>query len=332
MPKSKYDISIVIPAKDEDESIPELSQWISRALTPHGFSYEVIYIDDGSTDDTWEVIEKVSKEDNHIKGIRFNRNYGKSAALQVGFKAAQGDVIITMDADLQDSPDEVPELYKMIKTDGYHLVSGWKKKRNDPLSKTIPSKFFNKVTSMISGIKLHDFNCGLKAYDKKVIKNISVYGEMHRYIPVIAKWAGFKKIGEKVVEHRARKYGSTKFGWERFMNGFLDLLSITFVSKFRQKPMHFFGLLGTISFLIGFIITLAIFWAKIDSYWISQVPLKRGITEQPLFYVALVAIIIGVQLFVTGFLAEMLAMQSLSSRDYLVISKVGLDEGEKVNS
>jgi glycosyltransferase involved in cell wall biosynthesis len=326
MPKSKYDISIVIPAKDEEESLPELCQWISRALTPHGFSYEVIFIDDGSTDDTWDVIEKISNEDQHIKGIRFNRNYGKSAALQTGFRAAAGDVIITMDADLQDSPDEVPDLYKMIKEDGYHLVSGWKKKRNDPLSKTIPSKFFNKVTSIISGIKLHDFNCGLKAYDKKVIKNISVYGEMHRYIPVIAKWAGFKKIGEKVVEHRARKYGTTKFGWERFMNGFLDLISITFVSKFRQKPMHFFGLLGTISFLIGFIITVAIFWAKIDSYWISKIPLKRGITEQPMFYIALVAIIIGVQLFVTGFLAEMLAMQSLSSRDYLVISKVGLDE------
>lgn len=326
MSKSKYDISIVIPAKDEDESIPELSQWISRALTPHGFSYEVIFIDDGSTDNTWDVIEKVSKEDSHIKGFRFNRNYGKSAALQTGFRAAQGDVVITMDADLQDSPDEVPELYKMIKTDGYHLVSGWKKKRNDPLSKTIPSKFFNKVTSMISGIKLHDFNCGLKAYDKKVIKNISVYGEMHRYIPVIAKWAGFKKIGEKVVEHRARKYGSTKFGWERFMNGFLDLLSITFVSKFRQKPMHFFGLLGTISFLVGFVITAFIFWNKIDASLISKVPLKRAITDQPLFYVALVAIVIGVQLFVTGFLAEMLAMQSLSSRDYLVINKAGVDE------
>lgn len=328
---SRYDISIVIPAKDEEESLPELCQWISRALIPHGLSYEVIFIDDGSTDDTWEVIEKISREDNHIKGIRFNRNYGKSAALQTGFRAAAGDVIITMDADLQDSPDEVPDLYRMIKEDGYHLVSGWKKKRNDPLSKTIPSKFFNKVTSIISGIKLHDFNCGLKAYDKKVIKNISVYGEMHRYIPVIAKWAGFKKIGEKVVEHRARKYGSTKFGWERFMNGFLDLLSITFVSKFRQKPMHFFGLLGTISFLVGFIITVAIFWAKLDSYYISKIPLKRGITEQPLFYIALVAIIIGVQLFVTGFLAEMLAMQSLTSRDYLVISRVGLPEAEGVD-
>ncbi|CAN0413300.1 unnamed protein product, partial [Phaeothamnion confervicola] len=214
----------------------------------------------------------------------------------------------------------------------YHLVSGWKKKRNDPLSKTIPSKFFNKVTSIISGIKLHDFNCGLKAYDKKVIKNISVYGEMHRYIPVIAKWAGFKKIGEKVVEHRARKYGYTKFGWERFMNGFLDLISITFVSKFRQKPMHFFGLLGTISFLIGFIFTVKIFWDKFDSYYISKIPLKRTITEQPLFFLALVAIVIGVQLFVTGFLAEMIAMQSLSKRDYLVISKVGLEEHEEVKA
>lgn len=331
MPKSKYDISIVIPAKDEDESIPELSQWISRALTPHGFSYEVIFIDDGSTDNTWDVIEKISREDPHVKGFRFNRNYGKSAALQTGFRAAQGDVVITMDADLQDSPDEVPELYKMIKTDGYHLVSGWKKKRNDPLSKTVPSKFFNKVTSMISGIKLHDFNCGLKAYDRKVIKNISVYGEMHRYIPVIAKWAGFKKIGEKVVEHRARKYGTTKFGWERFMNGFLDLLSITFVSKFRQKPMHFFGLLGTLSFLVGFFITLSIFWNKFYAYFIVHEPLKRAITDQPLFYVALVAVVIGVQLFLTGFLAEMLAMQSLSSRDYLVISKVGMEEAERVN-
>lgn len=332
MPKSKYDISIVIPAKDEDESIPELSQWISRALTPHGFSYEVIFIDDGSTDNTWDVIEKISQNDPHVKGFRFNRNYGKSAALQTGFRAAQGDVVITMDADLQDSPDEVPELYKMIKTDGYHLVSGWKKKRNDPLSKTVPSKFFNKVTSMISGIKLHDFNCGLKAYDRKVIKNISVYGEMHRYIPVIAKWAGFKKIGEKVVEHRARKYGSTKFGWERFMNGFLDLLSITFVSKFRQKPMHFFGLLGTLSFLVGFFITLSIFWNKFYAYFIVHEPLKRAITDQPLFYVALVAVVIGVQLFLTGFLAEMLAMQSLSSRDYLVISKVGMEEAERVNN
>jgi hypothetical protein len=213
----------------------------------------------------------------------------------------------------------------MIKQDGFHLISGWKKKRNDPLSKTIPSKFFNKVTSMISGIKLHDFNCGLKAYDKKVVKNISVYGEMHRYIPVIAKWAGYKKIGEKVVEHRARKFGVTKFGWERFMNGFLDLLSITFVSKFRQKPMHFFGLLGTISFLIGFAFTAKIFWDKFYSLYISGIPLKREITQQPFFYLALVALVVGVQLFVTGFLAEMIAMQSLSKRDYLISEKTGFE-------
>jgi glycosyltransferase involved in cell wall biosynthesis len=326
MNNSSIDISVVIPVFDEEESLPELCQWISRVMQTHGFSYEVLLIDDGSQDSSWEVITKINQGDTHFKGIRFNRNYGKSAALQTGFRASEGDVVITMDADLQDSPDEIPDLYKMIKKDGLHLVSGWKKKRNDPLSKTIPSKFFNKVTSMISGIKLHDFNCGLKAYDKRVIKNITVYGEMHRYIPVIAKWAGFKKIGEKVVEHRARKFGTTKFGWERFMNGFLDLLSITFVSKFRQKPMHFFGLLGTFSFLIGFAFTAKIFWDKMDSLFISKIPLKREITEQPLFYLALVAVVIGVQLFVTGFLAEMLAMQSLSKRDYLVIEKVGIEE------
>jgi glycosyltransferase involved in cell wall biosynthesis len=323
---SSIDISVVIPVFDEEESLPELCQWISRVMNAHGFSYEVLLIDDGSQDNSWSVITKINQDEARFKGIRFNRNYGKSAALQVGFRSCEGDVVITMDADMQDSPDEIPDLYNMIKQEGFHLVSGWKKKRNDPLSKTIPSKFFNKVTSMISGIKLHDFNCGLKAYDKRVIKNITVYGEMHRYIPVIAKWAGFKKIGEKVVEHRARKFGTTKFGWERFMNGFLDLLSITFVSKFRQKPMHFFGLLGTFSFLIGFAFTAKIFWDKMDSLFISKIPLKREITEQPLFYLALVAVVIGVQLFVTGFLAEMLAMQSLSKRDYLIIEKVGIEE------
>lgn len=326
MSNSALDISVVVPIFDEEESLPELCQWISRVMQTHGFSYEVLLIDDGSGDSSWDVITKINLGDAHFKGIRFNRNYGKSAALQTGFRACQGNVVITMDADLQDSPDEIPELYKMIKRDGFHLVSGWKKKRNDPLSKTIPSKFFNKVTSMISGIKLHDFNCGLKAYDKNVVKNITVYGEMHRYIPVIAKWAGFKKITEKVVEHRARKFGVTKFGWERFMNGFLDLLSITFVSKFRQKPMHFFGLLGTFSFLIGFAFTVKIFWDKMDSLFISKIPMKREITDQPMFFLALVAVVIGVQLFVTGFLAEMLAMQSLSKRDYLVIEKVGIEE------
>jgi glycosyltransferase involved in cell wall biosynthesis len=326
MSKNSVDISVIVPVFDEEESLPELCQWISRVMQTHGFSYEVLLIDDGSQDNSWNVITKINRENDAFKGLRFNRNYGKSAALQTGFRACVGDVVITMDADLQDSPDEIPDLFKMIKQDGFHLVSGWKKKRNDPLSKTIPSKFFNKVTSIISGIKLHDFNCGLKAYDKRVIKNISVYGEMHRYIPVIAKWAGFKKIGEKVVEHRARKFGTTKFGWERFMNGFLDLLSITFVSKFRQKPMHFFGLLGTFSFLIGFVFTAKIFWDKMDSLFISKIPLKRDITDQPLFYLALVALVIGVQLFVTGFLAEMLAMQSLSKRDYLVIDKAGFDK------
>jgi len=326
MSKNVMDISVVIPVFEEEESLPELCQWISRVMQSHGFSYEVLLIDDGSQDSSWEVITKINQNDAHFKGIRFNRNYGKSAALQTGFRASQGDVVITMDADLQDSPDEIPDLFKMIKTDGFQLVSGWKKKRNDPISKTIPSKFFNKVTSIISGIKLHDFNCGLKAYDKRVIKNISVYGEMHRYIPVIAKWAGFKKIGEKVVEHRARKFGVTKFGWERFMNGFLDLLSITFVSKFRQKPMHFFGLLGTLSFGAGFLMTAWLIWQKMDSLYITKIPLKRQITDQPMFYLALVAVVIGVQLFVTGFLAEMLAMQSLSKRDYLVIEKIGIEE------
>lgn len=318
------DISIIIPAKNEEESIPELCQWISRVMQTHGFSYEVIFIDDGSSDGTWDVILKIHQENQQIKGIRFNRNFGKSAALQTGFRAALGKVVITMDADLQDSPDEIPELYRMIKDDGYNLVSGWKKKRHDPISKTLPSKFFNALTRKISGIKLHDFNCGLKAYQNIVVKNIAVYGEMHRYIPVIAKWAGFTKITEKVVEHRERKYGYSKFGLAR-MRGVLDLLSITFMGKFGKKPMHFFGTLGTISFLLGFIFTVKIFWDKMDSLFISKIPMKREITEQPIFYLALVASVIGVQLFVTGFLAEMFAMQSLSKRDYLVIEKVGME-------
>ncbi|MBT1689585.1 glycosyltransferase family 2 protein [Dawidia soli] len=320
------DISVIVPAKDEEESIPELSQWISRVMQAHGFRYEVFFIDDGSSDGTWQQILKVNAADECFKGIRFNRNFGKSAALQTGFRVARGKVVITMDADLQDSPDEIPELYRMVTEGGYHLVSGWKKKRHDPISKTVPSKFFNYVTGLLSGIRLHDFNCGLKAYQSTVVKNINVYGEMHRYIPVIAKWAGFTKITEKVVEHRERKFGYTKFGLERFINGFLDLLSITFVSRFRQKPMHFFGTWGTVSFLIGFVFTAKLFWDKMNSLFFSRVPMKREITEQPLFYLALVAVVIGVQLFVTGFLAEMFAMQSLSKRDYLVIEKVGLEE------
>ncbi|TXH25339.1 MAG: glycosyltransferase [Cyclobacteriaceae bacterium] len=321
-------ISIVIPAKDEQESIPELSQWISRVMQTHGFSYEVIFVDDGSTDGTWAEIQKLSSVSTAFKGIKFNRNFGKSAALHTAFKLTQGEVVITMDADLQDSPDEIPELYKMIKEGGYQLVSGWKKKRHDPISKTIPSKFFNLVTRKISGINLHDFNCGLKAYHHAVVKNVSVYGEMHRYIPVIAKWAGFTKITEKVVEHRERKYGYSKFGWERFVRGFLDLLSITFIGRFAQRPMHFFGSWGIVSFLLGFGFTVKILYDKIDSVFISKVPLKREVTEQPIFFLALVALVIGVQLFLTGFIAELLARQSVSSKKYLIIEQVGLEEAE----
>jgi glycosyltransferase involved in cell wall biosynthesis len=323
---SNLNISVVIPVLDEEESLQELTQWISRVMETHGLSYEVLFVDDGSTDNSWKKIQEITATNANVKGIKFNRNYGKSAALQTGFRAAQGDVVITLDADLQDSPDEIPALYNMIKQEGYHLVSGWKKKRNDPLSKTIPSKFFNAVTRSLSGINLHDFNCGLKAYDKAVVKNISVYGEMHRYIPVIAKWAGFKKIGEKVVEHHERKYGYTKFGFERFVRGFLDLLTITFVGRFALRPMHFFGTLGILSFLAGFAFTAKLFWDKIDSIYISHIPLKRDITQQPIFYLALVAVIIGVQLFVTGFLAELITRQSLSKKDYLVIEKTGFTD------
>jgi glycosyltransferase involved in cell wall biosynthesis len=275
-------------------------------------------VDDGSSDGSWKVIEKLSAENPNIKGIKFQRNYGKSAALNEGFKAAHGDVVITMDADLQDSPDEIPELRKMIIEDGYDLVSGWKKKRYDnTLTKNIPSKFFNSVTSQVSHIKLHDFNCGLKAYRKKVVKSIEVYGEMHRYIPVIAKWSGFKKIGEKVVEHRARKYGVTKFGWERFVNGFLDLMSITFVSKFSKRPMHFFGLWGTVFFLIGFGITFYLVIAKfIDS--------SVGLTNRPGFYLALATLIIGMQLFLAGFISELITRNAPGRNAYLIEDKIGL--------
>jgi glycosyltransferase involved in cell wall biosynthesis len=318
-------ISVIIPAKDEADSIAELSQWISRVMQTHGFSYEVIYIDDGSTDSTWEEIRKASATYPGFRGIRFNRNFGKSASLHTGFRQAKGDVVITMDADLQDSPDEIPELYRMIREDGYQIVSGWKKKRHDPITKTLPSKVYNSFTRMLSGIKLHDFNCGLKAYANIVVKNVSVYGEMHRYIPVMAKWAGFTKIGEKVVEHHERKYGSSKFGFERVLRGLLDLLTITFVGRFARRPMHFFGTLGILSFLLGFGFTVKIIWDKIDSVYFSGVPLKRDVTQQPIFFLALVALVIGVQLFLTGFIAELLARQSLSKKDYLVIEQVGFD-------
>ncbi len=316
------DISLIIPAKDEEESIPELMQWISRVMQTHGFSYEVIFIDDGSTDGTWEQILKANQGNASVKGMRFSRNFGKAAALQTGFKAAQGDVVITMDADLQDSPEEVPELFRIIKERKFDLVSGWKKKRHDPISKTLPSKFFNYVTRRISGIKLHDFNCGLKAYDARVVKNISIYGDMHRYIPVIAKWAGFSKITEKVVEHRERKFGHSKYGWRRMVSGFLDLLTLMFVGKFSQRPMHFFGTMGIISFLAGFGFTAKLLWDKLDSVYISKIPLKREVYQQPIFYLALVAVVIGIQLFLTGFIADLLARQSASKKSYLVIEKI----------
>ena len=280
-------LSVVIPLYNEEESLPELCNWISRVMESHGFSYEVLLINDGSSDNSWQVIDDLSKANDCIKGVKFNRNYGKSAALDVGFGIASGKVIITMDADLQDSPDEIPELYRMITEDGLDMVSGWKKTRHDPISKTIPSRFFNATTRIISGIKLHDFNCGLKAYNNKVVKNIKVYGEMHRYIPVIAKWHGFTNIGEKVVEHRKRKFGTTKFGLERFVFGFLDLLSITFVSKFKKSPMHFFGLLGTLSFLFGFVSTAWLIWKKLEAVYILKVPVTREVVDQPLFFLAI---------------------------------------------
>ena len=301
-------ISVVIPVFNEEESLTELTEWISRVMDSHGFSYELIFVDDGSTDSSWQVISSL-KDKYPLKALRFNRNYGKSAALNVGFKNSVGEVVITMDSDLQDSPDEIPELYQMIK-DGNHLVSGWKKKRHDPISKTIPSKFFNGVTRMISGIKLHDFNCGLKAYDQRLVKSLDIYGEMHRYIPVIAKRNGFTQITEKVVEHRARKYGTTKFGLERFIYGFLDLISISFVSKYRKRPMHFFGTLGTLSFLGGFLAVLWMIWEKVRAIYFLDSDNYREVVDQPLFFIALVAIIIGVQLFLAGFIGEMMTMNS----------------------
>ncbi len=312
------DLSIVVPLFNEEESLPELCAWIDRVMAENSYTYEIILVDDGSTDDSWPVIEKLRDANPNVKGIKFQRNYGKSAALNEGFKAALGDVVITMDADLQDSPDEIPGLRAMITNDGFDLVSGWKKKRYDPLSKTIPTKFFNGVTRRISGIHLHDFNCGLKAYKRKVVKSIEVYGEMHRYIPVMAKWAGFRKIGEKVVEHRARKYGSTKFGWERFINGFLDLATITFVSKFGKRPMHFFGLYGTLCFFIGFCMSAYLIIAK----FVSK---EFALTNRPAFYIALTTMILGMQLFLAGFIAELVARNSSIRNFYLIEKKVGIN-------
>ena len=312
------DLSIVIPLFNEDESLPELCAWIERVVNEHNFSYEVILIDDGSTDFSWNVIEQLRAKNSNIKAIKFQRNYGKSAALNEGFRAAQGEIIITMDADMQDSPDEIPALRKMILEHNYDIVSGWKKKRYDnALTKNIPSKLFNAAARSMSKIQLNDFNCGLKAYKKKVVKSIEVYGEMHRYVPVLAKWAGFRNIGEKVVEHRARKYGVTKFGWDRFINGFLDLMTIFFVGKFGKRPMHFFGLWGTLSFFCG----LLIFGYLTVSKFFFDI---TGMTQRPLFFFAILAMIMGTQLFLAGFIGELITRNAAERNSYLIEQKIGL--------
>lgn len=315
------DISVVVPLYNEEESLPELYAWIERVMTENGFSYEVIFVNDGSTDRSWEVIEELQTKSPHVKGIKFRRNYGKSPALFCGFERAKGKVVITMDADLQDSPDEIPELYRMITEEKYDLVSGWKQKRYDPLSKTIPTKLFNATARAVSGIhNLHDFNCGLKAYRSEVVKNIEVYGEMHRYIPYLAKEAGFKRIGEKVVHHQARKYGTTKFGLERFVNGYLDLLSLWFLSKFGVKPMHIFGLLGTLMFMLGFVAVCIVGANKL--YALAMDIPARLVTDSPYFYLALTAMILGTQLFLTGFVAELVSRNSQERNKYQIEKEI----------
>ncbi len=311
------DISVVIPLFNEAESLPELFEWIERVMRANGFSYEIIFVNDGSTDNSWEVIEQLRQRSPYVHGIKFRRNYGKSPALHCGFQRAEGDVVITMDADLQDSPDEIPELYRMIKEDGYDLVSGWKKKRYDPLSKTIPTKLFNATARKFSGIhNLHDFNCGLKAYRKEVIKNIEVYNDMHRYIPYLAKIAGFTKIGEKVVHHQARKYGTTKFGLDRFVNGYLDLITLWFTSKFGKKPMHFFGLWGSVMFLIGFIALVAVLGLKLASLYSGD--LRPLVALSPYFYISLTAMILGTQLFLAGFIGELISRNAPNRNKYKI--------------
>ena len=310
------DLSIVIPLLNEAESLPELEAWIHRVVEKEGYSYEIVFVDDGSTDNSWHIIQELSKQNPNVKAIRFRKNYGKSPALDEGFKLVQGDVVITMDADLQDSPDEIPELYKMIKKDGYDLVSGWKKVRYDSkLMKNIPSKLFNWTTRKMSGIKLHDFNCGLKAYRLDLVKSLQIYGEMHRYIPVIAKMNGFGNIGEKVVHHQKRKYGTSKFGMSRFVRGYLDLLTINFISKFSNRPMHFFGLWGSLTFLIGFVIALYLACSRIFAH-------VYHMTDRPLFYFCLLAMVIGVQLFSTGFLAEMITSTQREKRVYSISERI----------
>ena len=313
-------ISIVIPLFNEEESISELAQWIDKVLKKNNLSYEIIFIDDGSNDSSWSVIKNIKNDNPNVYGIKFRRNYGKSAALNVGFSKASGDVVITMDADLQDSPDEIPELYNLITNDNYDLVSGWKKKRYDPITKTIPTKLFNWAARKASGINLNDFNCGLKAYNKNVVKSIEVYGEMHRYIPILAKWAGFKNIGEKVVEHQSRKYGVTKFGFERFINGFLDLLTVTFISRFGKKPMHIFGTLGTLMFILG--LTLFLYIGGTKLYYIYNSLPAKNIADQSAFFIALTTMVIGVQFFLSGFIAELVSRNSPDRNNYQVDSEI----------
>jgi len=315
------DISVVIPLLNEEESLPELIAWLHRVMKENNYSYEIVLVDDGSTDNSWKVIESLHADNQAIRGIRFRRNYGKSVALNAAFEIVEGTVVITMDADLQDSPDEIPALYKMITEEDYDVVSGWKKVRYDSkIAKNIPSKFFNWTTRRMSKIPLHDFNCGLKAYKKEVVKTIEIYGDMHRYIPVIAKWAGFHKIGEKVVQHQKRKYGTTKFGWNRFVNGYLDLITINFISRFGKKPMHFFGLLGSLFFLLGGGIALVLIIQKLVA--IANQLAYRQVTDQPLFYIALLAMILGMQLFLAGFLGELISRSSNDRNKYLISKKI----------
>ena len=313
-------ISVIVPLYNEAESLPELAAWITRVMTENKFTYEVIFVDDGSTDNSWQVIESLRAENPCMKGVKFRRNYGKSPALHTGFQRAQGDVVITMDADLQDSPDEIPELYRMITAEGYDLVSGWKKKRYDPLSKTIPTKLFNATARRVTGIKLHDFNCGLKAYRRDVVKNIEVYGDMHRYIPYLAKNAGFSRIGEKVVQHRARKYGKTKFGLDRFVNGYLDLMTLWFFSKFAVKPMHLFGLLGSVMFIFGLLSVITVGAYKL--YALSHHIAYRLVTDSPYFFIALTMMILGTLLFLGGFLGELVSRNAQGRNTYNIEKEI----------
>ncbi len=328
MSEARLDISIVIPLYNEEESLPELVEWIHRVVSRESISCEIIFVDDGSNDGSWEVVRRLREEyEGLIRAISFRRNYGKSAALYCGFEAARGEVVFTMDADLQDSPDEIPEMRRMVLEQGYDLVSGWTQRRYDPISKRFPSKFFNLTARLVSGIKLHDFNCGIKAYRRKVVKSIEVFGEMHRYIPILAKHAGFKRIGEKVVEHRSRKYGESKFGLERMIKGYLDLITVTFISSFGRSPMYFFGGLGTLMFLLGGGLTTWVIGYKL--YLHAHGLAARAVTDQPLFYISILAIILGVQLFLAGFLGELINRNSADRNRYLIDEEFDLTDDEK---